>query len=64
MDINSRPNLPVATTINQVLMRSDVIIMREANAIKLPEGNRKLDDVKWVYQDRIGYIFPDPATVH
>ena len=28
-DINSRPDLPVATTINQVLMRSDVTIMQE-----------------------------------
>ncbi len=62
--INSRPNLPVATTINQVLMRSDVIIMQEGNAKKLSEGNRELNNVKWVYQDKIGYIFPDPATVN
>jgi len=63
-DINSRPNLPVVTTMNQVLLRSDVTIMQEDKTIKLPAGNRKLDDVKWVYQDRIGYIFPDPATVN
>lgn len=63
-DINSRPNLPVATTINQVLMRSDVTIMQNDEVKKLPHGNRELDDVKWVYQDKIGYIFPDPTTIH
>ena len=31
---------------------------------KLPNGNRALDDVKWVYQDKIGYIFPEPATIN
>lgn len=61
--IKSSPRLPVATTINQVLMRSDVTIQQDENTIILPKGSRKLDNVKWVYQDKIGYIFPDPTTV-
>lgn len=62
--IKSRPNLPVATTINQVLMRSDVTILQDDKTIVLPEGRRKLDNVKWVYQDKIGYIFPEPTTIN
>ena len=62
--INSRPNLPVATTINQVFLRGDVTVMQDDKTIKLPNGNRKLDNVKWVYQDKIGYIFPDPAAIN
>jgi chondroitin AC lyase len=63
-DINSKPDLPVATTINQVLLRSDVTIMQEGVIKKLPRGNRELNAVKFVYQDKIGYIFPSPSTVH
>ena len=63
-DINSNPKLPVATTINQVLMRSDVTIMQDDKARKLPNGNRELENVKWVHQDKIGYIFPEPTTIN
>ncbi len=61
--ITSRPRLPVATTVNQVLMRSDVTVKQDDKITVLPEGNRKLDNVKWVHQDKVGYIFPEPATV-
>lgn len=62
--ISSTRNLPVVTTINQVLMRSDVTISQNNKVEKLPSGNRDLENVKWVYQDKIAYIFPEPATVH
>lgn len=62
--IKSEPNLPVATTINQVLLRSDVTVMQDGAVQKLPRGDRELNNVKWVFQDKIGYIFPEPATVH
>jgi chondroitin AC lyase len=63
-DIKSVPNLPVATTINQVLMRGDVTTMQKGEVKKLPRGNHKLDEVKWVYHDKIGYILPSPTTIH
>ena len=63
-DIKSIPNLPVATTINQVLMRGDVTTVQKGELKKLPPGNHKLDEVKLVYHDRIGYILPSPATIH
>ena len=63
-DINSGRNLPVATAINQVLMRSDVTVVQEGEVKKLARGDRRLSGVKCVYQDRIGYIFPEPTTIH
>lgn len=62
-DIKSRPDLSVATTINQVLLRSDVTIMQDGEVKKLHRSNRELAGVKWVYQDKVGYIFPTPTTV-
>jgi chondroitin AC lyase len=62
--IGSDRNLPVVTTVNQVLMRSDVTCMQQGRVQTLARGRRPLEDVQWVHQDRIGYIFPQPATVH
>lgn len=62
-DIHSRPNLPVGTTVNQALLRSDVTIMQGGELKKLPRGNRELKEVRWVHQDSVGYVFPTPATV-
>lgn len=62
-NINSRSNIPVATTINQVLLRSEVIVLQNGEASRMPNGARELKGVKAVYQDKVGYIFPEPATV-
>ena len=63
-EIHSTQDLPVVTTVNQVLMRSDVYVMQNGEMKKLPKGNRELENVKWVYHDKIGYILPGPSTVH
>ncbi|MFC4870740.1 polysaccharide lyase family 8 super-sandwich domain-containing protein [Negadavirga shengliensis] len=62
-DIRSDAGLPVATTINQVLMRSDVTVMQQGEAKKIPHGRRGLDAVKYVYHDKVGYIFPEPVSI-
>lgn len=62
-DIKGQSNLPVATTLNQVLMRSDVSMMQGGTQQKIAKGNRSLQNVKWVHHDKVGYIFPEPATV-
>ncbi|NND32934.1 MAG: chondroitin lyase [Saprospiraceae bacterium] len=62
-DISSEPNLPVNTTINQVLMRSDVSIMQDSERKILARGRHELGGIKWVFHDRIGYIFPEPGTI-
>lgn len=62
-DIRSSPDLPVVTTINQVLMRSEVRMMQNGTPQVVPTGRRSVDKVKWVHHDKIGYIFPEPTTV-
>ena len=53
----------VATTVNQVLMRSEVTVSQNGAIAAMPRGSRELEDVKWVHQGNVGYIFPEPATI-
>ena len=62
--IHSDRDLPVVTTVNQVLLRSGVTVRQNNSIQQLPRGERQLDGVKWVHHDKIGYLFPQPATVH
>jgi chondroitin AC lyase len=62
-DINSRPNLPVVTTVNQALLRGDVTVMERGEVKKLSAGNRGLTEVSWVYHDKVGYIFPESVAI-
>ena len=62
--IKPKKSLPVVTTINQVLLRSEVSMMQDGQKKVLPKGNRVAENVKWVYQDKIGYIFPEPTTIN
>ena len=45
-------------------MQSDVTVSQNSKVETLPEGNRVLENVKWVHQDKVGYIFPEPATIN
>jgi chondroitin AC lyase len=63
-DIKAKSNLEVVTTINQVLLKSDVTVMQNGTQQIIAKGNRSLQNVKWVYHDRIGYIFPQAATIN
>ncbi len=62
-NIQSDIKMPVATTVNQVLLKGDVTVMQDGIKNVLPSGNRVADKVKWVYHDRIAYIFPEPTKV-
>ncbi len=63
-NVNSRPGIPVATTVEQVLLRGDVTIAQGGETKKLPRGDRKLENVKAVHQGRVGYVFPEPVSIH
>ena len=54
----------VATTVNQALLRSEVTVSQNGRVEKLPEGHRALENVEWVHQDNVGYIFPEPAAIN
>jgi chondroitin AC lyase len=62
-DIRSEVKLPVATTINQALLKGPVKAMQDGKQILLSEGNRKLEKLKWVHHNRVGYLFPSPASL-
>ncbi len=62
-DIYSDPDLPVATTLNQVLLRSKVTVKQGSEVKDLSKGSRQLENIKWVHQDKIGYVFTAPAVV-
>jgi chondroitin AC lyase len=62
-DIHPKKSMPVVTTINQVLLKSEVSIMQDGIKKIIPKGNREANNVKWVYQDKVGYIFPEPTTI-
>jgi chondroitin AC lyase len=61
--IKADTRLPVATTVNQALMRSEVSVVQNGTARKLPPGQHELKEITGVYHDKIGYILPVPATV-
>jgi chondroitin AC lyase len=62
--IKPKKSLPIVTTINQVLLKSEVSIMQNGEKKVLKNGNREAENVKWVYQDKVGYIFPKPTTIN
>jgi chondroitin AC lyase len=62
-DISSDVKLPVATTINQALLRGPVTVLQEGQQQELPAGSRKIEKLKWVHHNRVGYLFPVLATL-
>lgn len=57
-------DLSVVTTLNQCLLRDDVIISSDNKKTTLSKGNKQYNNVDWVFQDGVGYVFPEPASVH
>jgi len=62
--INSRSKLPVATTLNQCLLRGDVVMMSDNKKSIVAKGERQADQVNWVLHNGIGYIFPEKQKVN
>ena len=61
--ISCTQDLPVATTLNQCLLR-DAVTVSSNNQIEVIErGEKEFEQVDWVFQDSIGYLFPRPTTV-
>ena len=61
--IKPKKSLPVVTTINQSLLKSEVSVLQDGIQSILPRGKREANNVKWVYQDKVGYIFPEPTKI-
>jgi chondroitin AC lyase len=54
----------VVTTLNQCLLRGDVVMMNGNQKSTVKMGEYKSDQVKWILHDEIGYIFPDARNVN
>jgi chondroitin AC lyase len=62
--ISAESKFPVATTLNQCLLRGDVSVMKGNEKSSVRKGEQQLADVKWVYHDGIAYIFPKPVKIN
>lgn len=62
--INSESKFQVATTLNQCLLIGDVVVMNNNEKETLKNGERQLDQVKWILHDGTGYLFPEPAKIN
>jgi len=62
--ITNRSSLPVATTINQCLLKGDVLVNAGIQQTTLKKGDAQLDNVNWIFHDGVGYLFPKPAKLN
>ena len=62
--ISCKRRLLVVTTLNQCLLRDDVTIFSKHNKSVIEKGETAFEEVDWIFQDGIGYVFPEPATVN
>ena len=63
--ISSKNNdLPVATTLNQSLLRDNVTVSIDGRKSVLEKGEKQIENLDWIYQDKVGYVFPNPTSVN
>lgn len=56
--------LPVVSTINQTLLKGEVIAAQEGVGETVEKGEHILKNARWVYHNGTGYLFPDSTTIH
>lgn len=61
--IKSGTNFNLATTINQCLLKGEVLASSNNQKTKLEPGSRKIENLKSIYHDGITYIFPTAQNV-
>lgn len=61
--IQSDAPYPVTTTLNQALLRGEVLVHAEGETQTLANGTHELKGVRWLLHDSIAYLFPTPASV-
>ncbi|MBA4139384.1 MAG: chondroitin lyase [Segetibacter sp.] len=62
--ITSEADYSVATTLNQCLLKKDVVVKSGAGTKTLDIGQHDLKDVSWVMHDSVAYLFPTPVSVN
>lgn len=61
--IGSSAEHPVLTTVNQCRLHGEVTVGRDDRSAVLPRGTES-GAASWIHHDGIGYVFPEPATLH
>ncbi|TNF45890.1 MAG: chondroitin lyase, partial [Bacteroidetes bacterium] len=61
--ISCTENLPVVTTLNQCLLRGDIAVFSNGKKEILEKGERDIEGVEWIFQDGVGYVFPEKTVV-
>ncbi len=62
--ISCKKQLSVVTTLNQCLLRDDVTIFSKNKKSVIEKGEKEFENVDWIFQDGIGYVFPEPSAVN
>ncbi len=62
--ISCKMKLPVVTTLNQCLLRDNVIVYSKNRKSTIEKGEKEFENVDWVFHDGIGYVFPKPTSVN
>lgn len=55
--------LSVVTTLNQCLLRDEIVLSSEGQTAALPRGETACENADWIYHDQIGYVFPTPTSI-
>ena len=53
----------VVTTLNQCLLRGDVVVKEGKEKTTVQQGEHQLINTQWIFHDGIAYIFPQPQKV-
>jgi len=61
--ITCSTNLPVATTLNQCLLKGNVTVLSGNNKLVLEKGEHELNEVEWVFHNGVAYLFPENSSI-
>jgi len=61
--IDYNGDLPVVTTLNQCLLKGDVVVMQGNNRSIVSRGDHDLQNVKWIIHDNVAYVFPESTSL-
>jgi len=62
--ISCKTKLPVVTALNQCLLKGDVTISGGNKKSVISKNEKEFENIDWIFQDGIGYVFPKPTTVN
>ncbi len=55
---------PVLTTLNQSHLKDEITLSANGTSSGVETGEQFYEQVDWVYHDQVGYVFPQPTSVH